>query len=478
MSGLNTENFSFAGFIAEALQTREIRKTVDSVITEIINQWEEGNTFKSIISNPAKWLVNKSFSKAEDIHQENELLSLVKRQGMIEHIGVILPVFIKSVSEIINTIAASLEKVPFNKQKQFFDNFVSSFDPEITGQTAKAFAKATDMLHKNNPTFFSEKTIPVIRSFIENIDFGDLRRSVDNSEEDIHSIIQGLNDLLVEFPGKLITGLSFIPCISNHIFFYLKDLSYRFNILPADILTDILISIFKEFDGKTIGSFINNVNEVIRQVHTGSALIGEAGSPQFSADLLEKMKSIQSEIDNELLLKAGNALIDGKETILKTFNTILNNDQELLKVHLQHLVLSYNSKITVLKEKLEIIDELNEDDDSESLSSVISEINIFDFAETINTSIFILNTLQKNSPKTLQKIISEFISTLDIDEIENALETIFIENNTTFRPFVRTAFPIIVDSFMESLSKENDENDEKIDNARKKFCQFIMGKEV
>jgi len=478
MPGLNSENFSFAGFIAEALQTREIKKAVDSVITEIIKQWEEGNIVKLIISNPAKWIVNKCFSISEDIHPKNELLPLIKRLDLIEHIGAILPVFMNSLSEIINTIAVSLENASFDKQKQFFDNLVSSVDPEIIGQTISAFAKATDALHKNNPTFFSQKTIPEIRSLLENTDFGDLKRLVDNSEEDIHSVIQGLNDLLVEFPGKLITGLSFIPGMSNHIFFYLKDLISRLNLLPADILTDILISVFKDFDGKTIGSFINNVNELIRQVHTGSALIGEAGSPQFSEDFLKKMKSIHSEIDNELLLKAGNALIAGKVVLQKTFHILLDNDQELLKVHLQHLIHSYNSRLTVLKEKLEIIEELNEDDDSESLASVISEFNVFDLAETMNTSFFILNTLQENSPKTLQKIISEFLNTLDLDEIEKVLETIFIENNTSFRPLVRTTFPIIVNAFMECLSEENDDNDEKIDNAKNQLRQFILGKEV
>jgi hypothetical protein len=435
MSFLNTEKLTFAGFIAESIQTREIRKFVDSVITEMINRWEEGNTARSIISNPAKWFVNKSFSKPEDVHQKHELLPLIKR-------------------------------------------LVSSVDPEILGQTIKAFSKATDAIHKNNPSFFSQKLMPIIRSFLKNTDFGDLRRFVDHSETDIQSMIRGLNDLLVEYPGKLITGLSFIPRFSNHFIFFLKDLTYRLNLLPADILTDILISIFKDFDGKTLGALINHVNEFIRQVHTGSALIGEAGAPQFSADLLEKLKTIQSNIDNELLLKAGNALIDGKDVLIKTFHLLLNNDQALLKVHLKHRIHSYNSKITALKEKLEMIDEFSEDDDSELLTSIISEINVFDIAETLNASFCILNALQGNAPQTLQKIISELMTTLDRDEIESLLETIFLENNSSLRPFVRTTFPIIVNGFMACLSPENDDNDEKINNARNKLRTFLMDKEV
>jgi hypothetical protein len=405
MSGDHSEKISFTGFIAEALKTREIRNTIDSVITEIINQWEEGNSVKTIISNPVKWIVSKSFSKPEDNQQKNELLLLIKRLNMTKNIG------------------------------------------------------------------------DIIRSILESTDFGNLRRCADHSKEDIKSMIQDLNDLLVEFPGKLITGLSFIPLISNHVVYYLKDFIYRLNLLPADILTDILISIFKDIDAKTMGELINHVNELIRQVHTGSALIGEAGAPKFTSDLLEKMKTIQGEIDTSLLLKAGNALIDGKEVLQHTFNTLLNNDPELLKDHLQHLILSYNSKISMMKQKLELIDSLNEDDDAETLTSVISEINGGDLAETINTACFILNAVQENAPKTIQKIISDFINTLDLDEIESALETLLIENDDLFKPLVRATFPVIVNGLIARLLSKNDDDNEKIENTKNKLRQFIMGEE-
>jgi len=478
MSDNQSKKVSFAGFIAEAIQTREVRSGIDAVITEIINQWEAGNTLKSIISNPAKWIVNKSFSKPEDVHQNTELLSLIKRLDITGHISVIIPVLINRLSETFHTIAVSLENASFNNQKKFFENLLLSVDPAIQCKAIASFAKASDAIHAHHPTFFSEKTIPGIKNFIENTDFGVLRKFVDNSEEDIKSLIEGLNDLIVAFPGKLITGLSFIPVISNHIVFYLKDVIERLNRLPADILTDILISLFKDVDTKTMGGLVNHVNELIRQIHTGSALIGESGAPQFSSDLLDKMSALINEIDKQLLLKAGNAVIDGKEVLQKTFYTVLNNDPELLKAHLQHLIVSYNSNITVLKQKLEIIEALNDDDDTETLSSVVSEINACDLAETINTSLFILNVLQENSPKTIQKVISEFMNTLDLDEIENALETIILENITQFRPFLRTTFPIIIEGFIACLSSEHEDNNERIDTSINKLRQFIMGKEM
>jgi len=401
----HSQNISFAGFIAEALQTREIRNTVDSVITEIINQWEEGNAVKTIISNPVKWIVNNCFSKPDNQQQENELLLLIQRLNMTKHIG------------------------------------------------------------------------GIMRSFLKRTDLGYFRTYADHSKEDIQSMIQELNDLLVEFPGKLITGLSFIPVVSNHVVFYLKDLIYRLNVLPADILTDIIISIFKEVDAKPLGLLINHVNELIRQIHTGSALIGEAGAPQFTSELLEKLKTIHKEVNTELLFKAGTAIIDGKEVLQSAFNTLLDNDPELMKAHLHHLILSYNSKLSMIKQKLELIDTLNDEDDTETLTSVISEINGSDLAETINTACFILNALQENAPATIPKILSECINTLDLDEMEHAMETLFTENTDIFKPLVRTTFPGIVNGLIGCLASANDENDEQIENSRKNLRQFILGEE-
>jgi hypothetical protein len=477
MSGYHQKNLSFAGFIAQAIQTREIRNTVDSVITEMINQWEKGNAVKTVISNPVKWIVSKSFSKPEDIHQKNELFLLLKRLDITEHVGVMIPVIRNSLSEMLNTITVSLENASFDRQKKFIFNLISSVDPEIAGKFISTVAKAADAVHQHHPTFFSDTTIPGIGTFIQHTDFGDIRRFLDNSKEDITTMIQGLNDLLVAYPGKLITGLSFIPLITNHAVYYLKDLIYRLNLLPADILTDILISIFKDFDSKSVALLINHINELVRQIHTGSALIGESGSPQFGADFLEKIKTLQHEIDTELLLKAGKAIIDGKEVVQKTFNTLLDNDPKLLKVRLQQQILSYNSKIAMLKQKLELIDALNDDDDTETFASVISEMNGCDLAETINTFLLIVNALQENAPQTIQKIISEFISTLDLEEIENVLESFFIEKNELFEPLVRATFPALVNGLIESLSSKNDDNDENIERSKNKLRQFIMGEE-
>ncbi|KPA18950.1 hypothetical protein MHK_000833 [Candidatus Magnetomorum sp. HK-1] len=398
MSATHSEKFTFAGFIAEALHTKEIGNSIDAVLTEIINKWEKGNAAKSVISNPVKWFVKVSFSKPEDTIKKNELLTLI-----------------------------------------------------------------------------ISKSIPMVRAFFENTDFSDIKTFLEQSKDDFKKIIQGINTLLVEYPGKLITSLSFIPDISNHLIFYLKDLISRLNALPADILTDILLSVLKEIDPKTTARLINNFNELVRQVHTGSALIGEAGSPQFSADLIAKLRIILNEIDPELLLKAGNAIIDGKKTVISTFNNVISEDQTFLKIHLEHLMSSQNAKTEVLKEKLEKIEDLN---DEEGIKELISVLNTYDLAEIINIFFRILNELHEDSPELFQNLISEFFNTLDINEIQETFIAIFYDTGSAFRPFLRTIVPVFVKEFINCMTPEDDGNDEKIAEMQEMLRHFIMGKEI
>ncbi len=471
------ENISFAGYFAEILQTREVKNAVDSGITEVINLWGEGSTAKKFASKPAKWVVNKSFSNKSNGNEE-ELLSLLKHPDLLEHTSLILPAILNNFGEILHAMAVSLEKKPEEEQLELFSRFLTSINPEKTGKIITSLARTAGTLHQKNPQFIADSIIPGLRSLLEHTDFSELKLFLDNSKTDIHSIINGANDLAFEFPAKLVTLLSFIPGISNHVLFFLEDLIKRFNDLPADILTDILISFFKEMDGKTIGRFLNNFTEMIRQVHTGSALIGEAGAPQFSTELLKKTREIFDETDPVVLTKAVSAITDGKEVFLKTLQTIASENPEFFMGSLETLSDGKNSKIRLIKHKLELIEDLDEEDAAKAISAGISKLNTYDFAEVINSACTLFKTINEHSPIELEKLAEEFTSTIDTDEFFTCLSSITTDTIKGFRPIIRLAAPALIKEVIGSLSTEDDGNDELIEEARETLRQFILGKEV
>jgi hypothetical protein len=475
--GIPKEKFSFAGYFAKILQTKEVMNAVDSGITEVINLWGEGSSAKKFASKPAKCVIKNIFSNNTNGHKKEELLSLLKHPDLLELISSTMPTILNNISEIIHAMVVSLENNPEEKQLEMLSRFFSSFNTEQTGKTLTSLARILNSLHKNNPKLLADNIIPGLRTFLEHTDFSEFKNVFDHSKEDIDSILNGANDLAFEFPAKLVTFLSFLPGVSNHLLFFLEDIIKRFNDLPADILADILMSFFKEMDGKTIGNFINNINEMIRQVHTGSALIGEAGVPQFSTELLRKSRIMIEQIDPFVMMKAGRALLDGKEVLQKTFQQITGETPELLTGSLENLSAEKNSKIRLFKHKLETIEDLSEEDAAKALAKGISKWNGYDFAEVVNATSIILNSLNEHSPDVLKQSIEEFTATLDIDEIIESVSWISGDVSSSLKPFIRATAPVLIKEIIGCLSPDGDENDDQIDEAREMLRQFITGRE-
>lgn len=476
MHGIPEEKFSFAGYFAELLQSKEVKNAVDSGITEVINLWEEGSPARKIATKPAKWVIKKSLSKTNG--DGEELLSLLKQPDLLEHVSSILPAVLNNIGEIIHAMVVSFEDQPPEKQLEVLSRFFSSISPGKIGEIVTSLARTADSLHESNPKLIADTLIPGLRVFMEKTDFSELKSFLDNSKTDIQAVINGTNDIAFEYPAKFVTLLSFLPGVSNHVIYFVADLIKRFNGLPADILTDILISFFRETDGQTIGRLVNNLSEMIRQVHTGSALIGEAGVPQFSTELLKKSKEIFNETDPVIFAKAVNALNDGKEVFIKTFQTVVSENPDFFIASLEDLAKGKNSKIRLLKHQLELIEDLDEEISAAAISTGISKLNAYDLAELVNSACLLINNINDYSPEQLKETAIEFSSAVDTDELQTCLASITAGAVEGLRPIIRTAGPILIKEIVSSLNEENGENEELINEARETLRQFILGKEA
>jgi len=220
-----------------------------------------------------------------------------------------------------------------------------------------------------------------------------------------------------------------------------------------------------------------SLTQFISSAGTGSALIGEAGVPQFSTELLRKSKIMIEKIDPVVMMKAGRAVLDGKEVLQKTFQQIAGETTELLTGSLENLSAQKNSKIRLFKHKLETIEDLSEEDAAKALTTGISKWNGYDFAEVVNATSTLLNSLNEHSPDVLKKSIDEFTATLDIDEISESVSWISGDVGSSLKPFIRATAPVLIKEIIGCLSPDCDENDDQIDEAREMLRQFITGRE-
>lgn len=478
MPGPRLEKASFAGFAEEVAKTPEIRNLLRALLAGVLHGWGDKGVIRPELIRQAQRILARLRVKSGGKTGHPDLVDLLQHPEVVAYIRNQLPVVTSRLLEMAAVLTASFENIDQEEQEKLFNQITANFDSDRPGRILASLVNTLDRLHRNNPTLFADKTHQVLRQVLAQLDFGELKIVFANSKSDLEALGTKFNDLLFEYPSKLILMLSLIPGISNHLLFYGEDLLKRFNALPADILADLMISFFKETDGATAGKLLNNLAEFIRQVHTGSALTGSGGMPQFSVELTRKARAIFEEVDTALLFKAANALVDGQEALIASFYAAAGEDPEFPACALRHRVARANVKSRLFRQKVGLLENMDEKEAAAAISAGLSEWNAYDFAELINAACAAANTLQQNSPDVLKHIASEFVNTLDLYEVEETVTWLSRDLTQAFQPVLQTMLPVIIKDVIHCMETDNGDNGEEITEMRRQLRRFIMNEET
>jgi hypothetical protein len=477
MSGPGFENASFAGVAAEAVKTPEFRKLLHALLSGALDQWGGRGVIRPELARHARRILARQRVEPREGPTHPGLVDLLQHPDVVACIRNQLPVLTRRLIEMADLVAASLENADPAQQEAFFNQILAAFDTDKTGRITASLAGTIDRLHQNDPTLFADKTVQVLKRVVARVDFGELKRVFANSESDLRALGRKLNDLLFEYPAKLILILSFIPGISNHLLVYGEDLVKRFNALPADILADLLISFFKETDGQRAGKLIDNLAEFIRQVHTGSALTGDGGMPQFSVELARKTRAALKEVDTEVLFKAARALTDGHEALVASLYAAAGEDPGFPELALKHRIARTNAGNRLAKQTIDLFENLGEEEAAAAISAGLSEWNAYEFAERINAACAAANNLHQQSPDAVKHMVTEFVNTLDLYEIEETATWLSRDLTRACQPVLQTVLPVVIQDVIRCLTADGENNSdsgEPIAEMRSQLRQFIM----
>lgn len=467
---------TLAAFLAELLNTRECRTVLIDLALDTLDIWSGQGPKKKSMAKPLTWMIRKTISREPESGAQT-LAEVFGKPGAVELLLQLAPEITGLVLDVAHGLVQSFEDLPGPRKEQLLGEILTSLDGEKTGDTLSSLARSLQAIHGKSPTFFSDRLLPLLEGLLSRTDFGEISDALAGFKKDTENLIHGVLDLILSYPAKMISLLSFVPGGVNLLFFALKDLFAHINTMPPDILTDFMLVLFKKIDEKQIGRMINTASEMIRQIHTGSALIGEAGSPQFSMELGEKTRNLAQELDPVLLLKARKALIEGKDVLTGTLIRAALEQPDLLKLHLHQLALKRNASIRALKQKIEVIEELPEAEAEEAITVGLSSWNAYDLSEVVNATCRMMNRIHKFKPEFFNSLVSEFVRSLDMFELTDFLAWFARDMGETVRPVVRTVAPHVIREVFSALTPEDDGNDEAIDEARNLMRRFIMNGE-
>ncbi|MFZ5571318.1 MAG: hypothetical protein ACOZF0_12995 [Thermodesulfobacteriota bacterium] len=469
--------YSMGRFIADTLQTRACRNTLDSLISNVLAHWSKEHAGKKAFARLYRVMIGKRLAKPVGTESEDALSRLFESPEFLERAGKAAPDLMNGAIGILHAATNAFEHLPEAKKKKIVGDFLSDIDTGKIAEILTSLFRTAGSLRSDNPRFFTEKIIPQIQSWLDHTDFGELRELFDNSKEDYDALIVQLCELAFEYPAKFIIFLSYIPGIANFAILLLAEMTKRFNALSPDMLADILLSFFRELDGDKAGDLLNNLAEIVRQIHTGSALVGESGAPRFTMDLSGKTRAVLKNADPALFIKARNALIDGKETIAKVFMDVAAENPEFLVQQLRHIAVRQNSKSRLVKRKIELVEDLPEEVTIQALETGLASWATYDLADILNSLCRMANTLYDGRPEVLVSKLREFTGALDLYEIEKTVGWFAAEIGHSFRPLARTVFPVLVQEFCDFFTPEDDGQDQEIQEARKRLRNFVLNEE-
>jgi hypothetical protein len=468
----------FAALVAELLDTSELRRLIVDVGRHWLRGWGGASRLKHLLAAPAAWALSKSLSPAGAALLSDRL----QKPEHVDALAAQMPEIVGGLRAMLLSVVGAVDKLPAESKQALLGRMLATpaMGEDGAGRSLlSGLAHIAEDIYQQDALFFSARLIPLLDRALGRTDAGEFKAILEAGREDAHALVRGAIGLLFEHPAKLVALLSLVPDGLNLALGALHDLLEQVNGLPPDIFTDLLLSICREVDAAAIGRSLNRFNEVIRQVHTGSTLIGEMDAPRFSTDLRGKLRQAADQIDPALAAKAREALIDGRETVIRLLVETTQERPELLNLWLRQLAARRNAKIRLFKRKIEVIENLPADDAIEALSAGLSSWNAYDLAETVNSLARLANRIDRLKPGVFSSLVTEFIDTLDLYELEESLDRLGHDLGQAIRPAFRRLAPPLIHRLCDLFEPggEADGCDEALDEARRRLRRLLPGEE-
>lgn len=466
--GMNSENKKsdnsnclksrFYEKFAEALtETPEFRRMVKALAPQAVKVWAGKSRLKKVLSAPVVKSIEKGFTVAED--ETSPIADLMIDEEFLLAASKEVPVIFNSVMNAFDSAVAGLNSQPEDYKARILKDAACCIDFKNPGRIVTGIAALINSLHESNPEFFNEALRPGIADFIESTDFGELKEAMAGSGEDFSALIKTLNEELWRYPAKVVLLLSFVPMILNMLLVAVRESLSPMNRLAPDLLSDVVQSLIKDVDTETVGNVINELSELVRKIHTGSALLGEPGKPALPSLISGLSRDTLDSVDVELFFKSGNLLSDMKEMMYPHFISLLEDNPGLAREFLRSQGRSLLSLISRWNQKTEAFEIIFTDEElAEEMKNFAAQIDPQEAGAAISRIAGILNRINENSPGIMKDTISGIINSIDSYEAGEFMRRVSSDMAEAAKPLASEIAPPLIRGIADLI--KNDESGE------------------
>lgn len=324
-----------------------------------------------------------------------------------------------------------------------------------------------------------KKATKNVNDFISHLDFGEVYDAVTGSKDQTLKMVDSVKQMLVENHTGKLAALTPTMVETTNLFVKLSNLLLAdHKDLPPDFIADFTAGLMGLLDGPSIGKMLNNNNEMIRLINTGNKLQSEGEKTLFEIAYEQKATEVLKELDPSVYSKMKTGKAELSESFQKGLIQSLSSTPELLKKILEAKALVANSNTRVLKNKLSLLLNLSENDFSESISNYIQSVSTDDLSETVSLFISILSKTQETNPGLIGKFLSDLLTSIDTDDLEDISEELVKEFMQAISPLLSVSMPHIVNGVSDLLLNSIEDHPDELPTALSRLFGILKnGKE-
>jgi hypothetical protein len=449
--------------IKELASTAEFRAVATGLARRLLADWSAQDPFNRLVAGRVEKLIIKGLAALAEQNTETPdhgkytEMTAAMAQGMAKDV----PLLINAILGTAVRLSESRQRLSPECRREIFQNTLKGIDTGLLGHWLTLQIQNFSDLTAD-PEVFAEALEQPVRNLIASLDFGELKEALDGSEEAIVAGVRIVNTTIWDYPAKFICLASLLPTVANIVLRSARETLAPIHAQAPDVLADVIFSLMRSLNGKAAGELVNGLSEVVRQIHTGSALIGDQGLPQFGADLRVLLADFVSALDPEVIVKARTALAEDMETIRNSWTEAMAKRPDLFLANLCRLADRRNPQIRATRREVGLLTDLPENEVNEAISAGLSDLDTQELGETINTTLRLLNSLRRTHPEAVPRFLAGITATIDTDELKETVTWIVPSAVIAVKPLAVAIMPSVIRGLADLLTPEPGDNTDEM----------------
>jgi len=457
--------------VSRIVKTRPFRKMMADIIPGLAGAWWGKNPVKKIIAMPVVRGFQKAFSTSPGHGGSNGGLSSEE----VVDLGVNLS---GMCVQVAHAITESVQSLTPQEREELLSGITKNMSGEEVSSLLSRWCEIVNQVYDHNPNLLAQSLEEPIRRWIENTDMAEARELFEKMSGDIVGVSRIVNEVLWQYPAKVVLLLSLLPDLGNMIITILADTLKHMNTLSPDLVGDVMLSLLRKMDGERTAELLNEAAELVRKLDTGSSLLGEPGNPQFPRELHRFFGDIMKHADTEKLFRAGVSMAAGKRSVHQSMDTLMREKEGTFAMAATCRAEMTNEGLRARSHRLQSLERLGGQEAARVGSAWTTALDQQAVADNINDTLALLNRIHEADPESGSRLLTGVMSQVDLYELEETVKWMTGDGAAILKPAGRAIMPRMVHMLCDMLEHSDDEFEEEAAGARLRLYNLLMKEEA